>query len=56
VLLLIYGLVKVVYLAMSGAHFSILAFVFVYFYLRGAIQIFQNHREARRPVSSARSV
>jgi hypothetical protein len=46
VLLLTYGVGNEVYTALSGGHFSILRVVFIYFYFRGAIQIFQDHRHA----------
>ena len=44
-LLLIYGIVNEIYLALDEtAHFSLLRIVFIYFYFRGAIQLFRDHR------------
>jgi serine/threonine-protein kinase len=46
VLLVIYGIVNEVSLALQeNARFSLLALVFLYFYIRGAIQIIRDHRE-----------
>ena len=45
VLLLVYGIVNEVYAAFDEkAHFSILRLVFIYFYFRGALQLFRDHR------------
>ena len=44
VLLLVYGLGNEIYMALAGERFSILRIVFIYFYFRGAIQIFRDHR------------
>jgi hypothetical protein len=44
-LLLFYGVVNEIYLALDEtSHFSLLRIVFIYFYLRGAIQLFRDHR------------
>jgi|SRR5437667_12052668 len=44
-LLLIYGIVNEIYLALDEtAHFSLLRLVFIYFYFRGTIQLFRDHR------------
>jgi hypothetical protein len=44
-LLVIYGVANEIYLALDEtAHFSLLRIVFIYFYLRGAIQLFRDHR------------
>ena len=46
VLLVVYGIVNEVALALDeNARFSFLRLVFLYFYVRGAIQIFRDHRE-----------
>jgi hypothetical protein len=46
VLLVIYGIMNEVALAFDEhAGFSVLRLVFLYFYIRGAIQIFRDHRE-----------
>ncbi len=45
VLLLAYGIANEVYLALDEtAHFSIWRLVFIYFYFRGALQLFRDHR------------
>jgi serine/threonine-protein kinase len=45
VLLFLYGIVNETYLALDETtHFSLLRVVFIYFYLRGAIQLFRDHR------------
>jgi hypothetical protein len=45
VLLLLYGIANEVFLAFDEtARFSLLRVVFIYFYFRGAIQIFRDHR------------
>jgi hypothetical protein len=45
VLLFIYSIVNEIYLALDEtSHFSLLRVVFIYFYLRGAIQLFLDHR------------
>ena len=45
VLLLLYGIANEVLLAFDEtARFSLLRIVFIYFYFRGAIQIFRDHR------------
>ena len=50
VLLLLYGIANEVILAFDEtARFSLLRVVFIYFYFRGAIQIFRNHRNGRVP-------
>jgi serine/threonine-protein kinase len=44
-LLLTYSILNEVYLAFQDtAHFSILRLIFIYFYLRGTIQLFREHR------------
>ena len=44
-LLLIYGIVNEVYLAFQETgHFSILRLIFIYFYFRGTLQLFREHR------------
>jgi len=42
VLLLVYGVGNEIYMALAGERFSILRIVFIYFYSRGAIQIFRD--------------
>jgi len=50
VLLLLYGIANEVILAFDEtARFSLLCVVFIYFYFRGAIQIFRNHRNGTVP-------
>jgi hypothetical protein len=45
VLLLVYGIANEVFLAFDEtARFSLLRVVFIYFYFRGAIQVFRDHR------------
>jgi hypothetical protein len=44
VILVIYGISNVVDAALEGRSFPILGFVFIYFYVRGAIGIFRYHR------------
>ena len=47
VLLLLYGIANEVFLAFDeNARFSLLRVVFIYFYFRGAIQIFRDHRSS----------
>jgi serine/threonine-protein kinase len=49
-LLLVYGVASEVLFAFDQtARFSLLRIVFIYFYLRGAIQIFRDHRSATAP-------
>jgi serine/threonine-protein kinase len=49
-LLLVYGVASEVLFAFDQtARFSLLRIVFIYFYLRGAIQIFRDHRNATAP-------
>ena len=49
-LLLIYSVVNEVYLAFDEtAHFSLLRVIFIYFYLRGAIQLFRGHGTHETP-------
>jgi hypothetical protein len=49
-LLLTYGIVNEVYLALDQtARFSLLRLVFIYFYFRGAIQLFRDYRNGRAP-------
>jgi hypothetical protein len=44
-LLLIYAIANEVYLALQEtSHFSILRLIFIYFYFRGTIQLFREHR------------
>jgi hypothetical protein len=44
-LLLIYAISNEVYLALQEtSHFSILRLIFIYFYFRGTIQLFREHR------------
>jgi hypothetical protein len=43
VILVLYGVFNEVYMALSGQRASILRLIFIYFYIRGAIQIFQDH-------------
>jgi len=46
-LLLTYGIVNEVYLAFQETgHFSILRLIFIYFYFRGTIQLFREHRSS----------
>ena len=50
VLLLVYGIANEVILAFDEtARFSLLRVVFIYFYFRGAIQLFRNHRNGTVP-------
>lgn len=44
VILVTYGICNVMYAALEGRSFPILGFVFIYFYVRGAIEIFRDHR------------
>ena len=44
VLLVTYGLCNLVYSALNGRSFPILGIVFIYFYVRGAIELFRDHR------------
>ena len=53
VLLLLYGIANEVFLALDEtARFSLLRVVFIYFYFRGAIQIFHDHHSSE-PVQPA---
>ena len=49
VLLLAYAVAVEAYLTVAGGHFSILRLVFIYFYLRGAIQLFRDQRRVPSP-------
>lgn len=52
VLLLIYSIANEIYLGLDQtAHFSLWRLVFIYFYFRGTIQLFRDHR--RRAVSQS---
>jgi len=53
-LLLIYALGNEVYLALQEtSHFSILRLIFIYFYFRGTIQLFREHRyDASEPIKT----
>ncbi len=44
IILVIYGISNAVYAALDGRSFPLLSFVFIYFYVRGAIEIFRDHR------------
>lgn len=44
VLLVTYGVLNAVYVTLEGEFSPILSFVFIYFYIRGAIEIFRYHR------------
>ena len=47
VLLLLYGVANMVFLAFDEtARFPLLGVIFIYFYFRGAIQIFRDHRSS----------
>jgi len=49
-LLLIYAIGNEVSLALQkNSHFSILRLIFIYFYLRGTIQLFREHRSSATP-------
>ena len=51
-LLLVYSIANEIYLALDGtAHFSLLRVVFIYFYFRGAIELFRDHRRLAAPQS-----
>ncbi len=39
-----YGIFNAMYAALEGRSFPIMGFVFIYFYFRGAIEIFRDHR------------
>jgi hypothetical protein len=53
-LLLIYAVGNEVYLALQEtSHFSILRLIFIYFYFRGTIQLFREHRShASEPIKT----
>jgi hypothetical protein len=54
-LLLTYGIGNEVYLALQEtSHFSILRLIFIYFYFRGTIQLFREHRSSAssQPIKS----
>ncbi len=52
VLLFIYSIVNEIYLGLDQtSHFSLLRLVFIYFYFRGAIQLFRDHRRHAVPQS-----
>lgn len=44
VLLVVYSVFNEVYMAIDGQSFSIFRLIFIYFYIRGAIAIFRDHR------------
>jgi hypothetical protein len=49
-LLLVYAITNEIYLALDEtAHFSLLRVVFIYFYFRGAIQLFRDHGTRAAP-------
>ena len=52
VILVIYGVVNEVYMALEGQSFSIFRLIFIYFYIRGAIAIFRDHRRQSPDVAA----
>jgi hypothetical protein len=44
VILVIYGVGNEVYMALDGLSFSIFRLIFIYFYIRGSVAIFRDHR------------
>jgi hypothetical protein len=43
-ILVVYGVLNEVYMALNGQSFSIFRLIFIYFYIRGAIAMFRDHR------------